>query len=78
MNKKELTSMLEEGLKIEEEIVPIYAMHINNTLFLSGLDKDKQDMIRDILNLLKKESEYHRAAYLNLLEKVRGDNRDVY
>ena len=78
MNKNELLKMLEEGLKIEESLIPIYTRHISNTLFLSEFTEKKREEIKTALSSLRNDSEVHREIYLRLLEKTRGEDRDVY
>lgn len=78
MNKDELISMLEEGLKIEESIIPIYAKHISSTIFLTDFSEKKREELKASLSSLKKDSEDHKEIYLRLLEKVRGEDKDVY
>lgn len=78
MNKNELIDMLEEGMKIEESLIPLYTRHISSTLFLSGFPDEKREEIRAALSSLRKDSEAHRKIYLGLLEKVKGEDKDVY
>lgn len=78
MNKQELLQILEEGLKIEEEVIPIYSHHINNTLFLSGLTAQKTKTIGNLLDVLKKDSERHRQLFNEMIQRVKESSVDVY
>ncbi len=78
MNKEEFIKMLEEGIKIEENLIPLYSKHITNTLFLSGFTGEKQTRIKRVLTILKNESEIHRRIYHKLLENARKEEKDVY
>ena len=69
---------LKEALRIEEQAIPLYARHINNSLFLSGLEKNKRKRAEDVLNILHKESERHGAIFRSLIEKVKVSEKDVY
>lgn len=78
MNKDELISMLEEGIKIEESLIPLYAKHISSTLFLSEYPEKKREEIKTVLNSLENDSEAHKNIYMRLLEKTKGEDKDVY
>lgn len=77
-SKKDLVKMLRECLTLEEDAIPIYAKHIENTLFLADLKKAGRDKLKDMLNRLKMESEGHRDVFQGLIKKVEGADRDVY
>ena len=78
INKQQLIKVLEEGLKVEESVIPLYSKHISNALFLSGLEKEKEAGIREILNKLRSDSLRHKGLFEDLLNKVRESNKDVY
>lgn len=78
VSKEEAIKMLEEGLKIEEEVIPIYSRHINKTMFLSGLERSDQEKVRSILDRLLVDSVKHQGIFKGLLEKVKGSGQDVY
>ena len=78
MNKDELIIKLEEGIKIEEELIPLYAKHVTSTLFVSEFSEEKRKEIKTALGILRNGSGVHRKIYLNLLEKIRSEDKDVY
>ena len=78
MNKDELIIKLEEGIKIEEELIPLYARHITSTLPVSEFSEEKRKEIKTALAILRNGSGVHRKIYLNLLEKIRSEDKDVY
>lgn len=70
--KKQLTSEdilfeIQEALIKEELAIPVYVSHIQQTLFWSGLTKEKQEKIVQSLMILEKESEGH----VMLLKRVK-------
>lgn len=70
--------MLQRGLDEEERAIPLYAKHLDTTLFLSGFKPEVQTRVKELLLLLKKESEFHARVYHQLLKGVKGSHRDVY
>ena len=78
MTKEELLVMLQRGLDEEERAIPLYTKHIGTTLFLSGFKPEAQVRIKELLMLLKKESESHAKVYNGLLASVKGAQQDVY
>jgi rubrerythrin len=71
MEKKETLRLLEECLKIEEEVIPLYSRHIESTLFLSGLAQEKQLKAKEILDKLKADSERHKVIFQTLIKKIK-------
>jgi len=78
LKKDELLFLLRECLDIEEKAMPVYARHLNNVLFLSDFSEEDRQKVRDILELLNKESEGHRKKFEDLISKVKGSTQDVY
>ena len=78
MDKARLLTLLEEAIKIEESVIPLYSRHITNTLFLSGLQPPEADAIKKILNRLHDDSQNHRRMFTSLLKHVRESQTDVY
>jgi len=68
-NKQEIMEMMEECVRIEEAVIPLYSKHIESTLFLSGFDKGAASEVRQILDRLKMDSEKHKVIFEGLLTK---------
>lgn len=78
MTKEELLAMLQRGLDEEEKAIPLYTKHLGTTLFLSSFKPESQVKIKELLMLLKRESESHAKIYDGLLAAVEGAQQDVY
>lgn len=78
MTKEELLVMLQRALDEEENAIPLYTKHLSTTLFLSDFPPEARVRIKELLLLLKKESESHAQVYDRLLKGVRGSHQDVY
>lgn len=78
IKKEELIILLKQGLNTEEKAIPIYAKHLDSVLFLSGLSKEKQEKVRDILKVLKGDSERHKIIYEDLIKTTEESSRDVF
>ena len=78
MTRTEFIAFLEESIRIEEFVIPIYARHIESTLFFAGFAQDKGEKVRGILRELGVDSERHRRALEDLLATVRQADKDVY
>lgn len=52
----------------EELAVPLYTSHIEQTLFWSGLSKDKQVKMIQGLKILTRESKAHSLALKKIIE----------
>lgn len=78
ITKEALVGLLEEAYKTEESAIPLYTKHIGSTLFLSGLEEEKQQRIRQILNRLECESENHSRKFQYLINQVKKRAKDVY
>jgi hypothetical protein len=78
MTKEELLVMLQRGLDEEERAIPLYTKHLSTTLFLSGFKPESQVQIKELLMLLKKESEFHAKVYDGLLMSIKESQQDVY
>ncbi|MFA7255529.1 MAG: hypothetical protein WC133_05480 [Candidatus Omnitrophota bacterium] len=78
MTKEELLVMLRRGLNEEEKAIPLYTKHLGATLFLSGFKPELQVRVKELLLLLKKESESHAKVYGELIASVKEARQDVY
>lgn len=78
MTKQELLNLLQEAVKTEESAIPLYTKHISSTLFLSGFDEGAKERIRQILEKLYRESTGHSKIYKKLIDRIQGENQDVY
>ena len=69
IDKNLILDKLQEAMIKEELAIPLYTSHIEQTLFWSGLDLDKQSKIIESLKILDKESENH-AKYLETIIEI--------
>jgi rubrerythrin len=78
ITKEKLIDQLEECLNTEESAIPLYAKHINSTLFLSGFTDDSCSRIKEILSELASDSDHHTSMFEQLIEHVKSGGKDVY
>jgi len=70
MNENEqIIIKLTEAIVKEEQAIPIYVEHIASTLFWSALNKEKQDKIKELLQILATDSAEH-AKMLKEIEQL--------
>jgi len=67
-DKQAVIDKINEAMVKEELAIPLYVSHIEQTLFWSGLDKEKQEEIIKGLKTLALESEGHVFALKKVLE----------
>lgn len=73
-NKQKLIELLKYALDAEEKAVPIYNRHLESAVFWVGLTEDKVVKLKDVLQLLAKESTLHKMAVDKILVKLcRGE-----
>jgi len=77
-SKQEIIKMVDECVKVEESVIPLYSKHIENTVFLSGFDKGSASEVRRILDRVKTDSEKHKVIFDGLLTKIKESSKDVY
>ena len=68
--KKETNTLLDrlhDACIREELAVPLYTSHIEQSLFWSGLPKEKQKHIISSLKTLERESEQHAKSFKKIL-----------
>lgn len=68
MNKELILEKLERAMVGEEFALPLYVSHIEETIFWSGLPKEKQKQIIDSLKILNEESGMHAKAFDKIME----------
>jgi rubrerythrin len=78
IKKNKLIDSLKKCMDREEKAIPIYMQHLNNTLFLSGFKQEEQTEIINILKILSKESEGHRASFEYMLKEIEESSCNVY
>lgn len=77
-SKEETIKMIGRLLKTEENAIPIYLKHITNTLFLSNFNEVDQENLKQKLNILNDDSIRHRDMLINLINKIKDSDSDVY
>lgn len=78
IKKEELLLLLKQSLETEEKAIPLYTYHLKNVLFLSNLSKDDQAKVRNMLEILDRESRGHKQLFSDLMEKIKRSEKDVY
>ena len=78
ITKEKIVKQLEESRKTEEIAVQLYCKHIKSTLFLSGFNEKNCSRIKEILNMLARESKVHDDIIEQLIEHVKNGAKDVY
>ena len=78
MKREELIRRLQEAVLTEETAIPVYAKHLHNTLFWSGLHPDDIKVVKAGLRRLYTDSNRHRKMLEALIKKVREDESDVF
>jgi len=78
IKRDELIALLRRGLDTEEKGISIYAKHIDNIVFLSGLSQEDQGKIKHTLMILKQDSESHKVIFQDLINKITESTRDVF
>ena len=58
--KEKLIGILKGALLAEEKAVPIYNHHLQSAIFWVGLEKEKADRLKRVLEALAKESTGHK------------------
>ena len=66
--KKIILQEIRDATIKEEMAIPLYVSHIEQTLFWSGLPKEKQKKIIDSLKILERESEAHVSMLKRVME----------
>ena len=61
---------IDQAIRAEEEGILIYAKHLSNTLFWSGLDSGLKNDLKLLLTTLAFESEKHKTLLLEAKKRL--------
>jgi hypothetical protein len=78
MNKNELIKQLEDGNKIEEEFVSLVAYFYQHVIDNLQLPQASIAKIDAALKVLEVDSQKHKAMIQELLEQVKGGQKNDY
>ena len=78
LEKEVFIEKLKKSIRIERAAVVLYTKHTNNKRFLAGFDEEAREKVRAILEELTEGSKKHKKTFEELLDKVKGSNKDVY
>ncbi len=78
ITKQRFIEELEKCLKTEQSAIPLYAKHVNNTLFLSGFTKSDSEKISKVMKELMDDSKAHSDVLEGLIDRAKRSERDVY
>ena len=78
INKDKLLRILKDAYYSEEEGVLIYTKHLNSAIFWTGLDKDKVEKAKKILENLAKGSIAHKPVVEEMIKYVKETKKDAF
>lgn len=78
ISKKELLTLLADGIKREDEILPLYARHLEHTVEYSGFDELTQNRITNAMEVLIKESAARKGTFNAISALVEASDRDIF
>ncbi len=78
ITKEELIKKIKSDINTEESGVALYTKHLKDTLFFSGISKEKRKRIVELLDRLADESRIHEKTMKALLSRIIKSDRDVY
>ena len=78
MKKDELLTVLKKLNTEEEQAIPFYTQHIENTFFFSDFPRETQKKLKETLLILAKESEGHARIFKEIIKNVQESDQDVY
>lgn len=78
IEKEALLKFLKEALDAEEKGVLIYAKHLESAIFWTGIKKDKIQRAKELLRLLAQGSAGHKKIVAELIQEVKGKDKDAF
>ena len=72
MDKKQrLVRLLEECIKLEEEAIPLYEQHLEDTAFFEEFPAEDVTRVKKALMTLARDSQSHKWVFESLLAKIK-------
>lgn len=78
MDRESLIARLNEAVKREESATGVYLKHISAIVTRSGLPEEDVAHIKRSLESLIKSNNEHKMFLVSLIERIRGEELDVY
>lgn len=78
MNRETLIERLQDAVKREESATSIYVKHLSAIVSRSGLPAADISRIQDSLQYLIHSNKEHKGYLLSLIERIRGEEKDVF
>ena len=78
INKDELLRILKDTYYAEEEGVLIYTKHLNSAIFWTGLDKDKVEKAKEILDNLAKDTMGHGSIVKSMINYIKESSKNAF
>ena len=78
INKDKLLRILKDAYYSEEEGVLIYTKHLNSAIFWTGLDKDKVEKAKEILNDLAKDTMGHGSIVKSMINYIKESSKNAF
>lgn len=63
LTKKKLIEALDGCIRMEEKVVELYSRNISSIMPLSGMKDEEKNKIKEVLDVLRKDSEHHRMVF---------------
>lgn len=78
MKREDLIERLQDAVKKEESATTVYVKHLHAIVSRSGLPADDISRIQDSLQYLIQSNKEHKAYLLSLIERIQGEEKDVF
>lgn len=78
LSKEKLIRTLENSIKLEDEGVVLIATGLKKRIEESSLSDEKRRRLMEIADTIQRETEGHKQGIIELMEKVRGSEQDVF
>jgi len=78
IEKEALLKILKEAIDAEEKGILIYTKHLESAIFWIGIGKEKIQKAKELLGRLAQESVGHKRIVAELIEEIKGKDRDAF
>lgn len=78
ISKQKLLKRLENIAELEDGGVVFITRSLRKIVEKSDLPEEKKTRILEIIDVIKRESKGHKVAVLNMMDKVRGREKDEF
>jgi hypothetical protein len=78
LSKENLIRTLKDSVDMEDEGVNLIITILEKRIEKSSLREEKRQRLMEITNTIKKETEAHKQAIIEMIEKVKGREQDDF